>query len=576
MNDAEAQEQEEAKFTWELANKFWQLVKPYWTQEKRRQAWGLLILLILFTVLLAGVNAYKTYISKWAIDTLTEKDKHGFYQVILLAVVSLAASVPVQALKLFYESKLALYWRLWFNLDLLKRYFNRSAYYKMSLFSKVDNPDQRIAEDLNNFVIDSSHFFSILLLSIISVLTYIGVLGFISVWLVLVVFLYATIGTSIIVWISKKLVLLNFRNIKYQANYRYNLVHVRDNIESIAFYQGEKHEGGVLKKAFHQLIDNYRNLIILERNISFFSEAYILFSALVPYLVLAPSMFRGEIQVGTVVQASTVFAILLNDLSIVISEFKILSTLAATVQRLSGFVNGLDVTGPKSTKVKHQIKDNFEFNDVTVRTPDLKKTLVTDLNLSVKPNTGLMIVGPSGCGKSSLLRAIAGLWKNGSGELTIPNRKDIMFLPQKPYMLIGSLREQLVYPHLNTEIDDETLKEALSTVGLEDLVERVGGLDAKLSWADLLSVGEQQRVIFLRLFLTHPKFAILDESSSALDEKNETSVYTRLRDSEMTYISVGHRSTLIEHHDNILEMKTDGTWRLFSQKAYVEHRKKQA
>ncbi len=565
MNDNDHQE---PKLTWAVLKAGWTLITPYWKGDMKKQAWRLLMILILMIILMSGINAFKTYISKWAINALTNKNKKEFYNVIFLAVISLGISAPIVALKLYYQNKLSLFWRKWFNLNILKRYFDHAAYYKMSLYSDVDNPDQRIAEDLNNFVQQSANFFSIFLLSIISILTYIGVLGSISLYLVASVIVYATIGTVIIVWLSRKLVLLNFRNIRYQANYRYNLVHVRDNIESIAFYQGETHESSVLKQCFYKLIDNFFSLIKLQRNISYASETYTLFAALIPFLILAPSMFRGQIEVGTVVQASTVFMILLSDLSIIVSQFEQLSTLAATTQRLSGFSEGLSVKGPDSEKLSYKSGETFYFDEVTVFTPDLKKTLVKNLTLDIKPGTGLMIVGPSGCGKSSLLRSIAGLWQNGHGQVTAPNRDDIMFLPQKPYMLIGTLREQLVYPNLDANIDDDTLQRALETVGLNDLVDRVGGLDVIMNWADLLSIGEQQRVIFLRLILTKPKFAILDESTSALDETNEKLIYQRLRESGITFISVGHRSSLIAYHDYILKLDVEHGWQLMTQEEY--------
>ncbi len=556
---------QEPKLNWQLLSKFWQLVKPYWQSNWKKQAWWLLSVLIFFIVIMSLVNAYKTYLTKWAINALSDKDPKAFYNIMWLAAISLALSTPIVALKEYFQNKLSLYWRRWFNLDLLKRYFTDNAYYNLSLYSVVDNPDQRIAEDLNNFVTESTNFFTILLMSIISIATYIGVLGSISYKLVISVIAYAIVGTTVIVWLSRKLVTLNFRNLRLQANYRYNLVHVRDNLESIAFYQGEQHEQSVLVKAFNFVFNNFKRLIQLQRNISFASEAYVLFAALIPFILLAPQMFAGEIQVGTIVQASTVFMILLADLSIIVNQFKTLSTLAATAQRLSGFVDGLSCAPSEGSLITHQVKEQFEFSEVTVMTPGREKTLVKDLSLSLKSGTGMMIVGPSGCGKSSLLRAIAGLWQNGQGVLASPEKHTVMFLPQKPYMLIGSLREQLVYPHLDSEISDEVLAQGLAEVGLEDLVSRVGGLNTVMNWPDLLSLGEQQRIIFLRLFLTQPKFAILDEATSALDEPNEAKLYQKLKDSGITYISVGHRSTLKRFHTFILAMARDGSWALKNQ-----------
>lgn len=563
-NDTNTEKSNEPQLNWQLVQQFWFLVKPYWQSDYKRQAWTLLSLVVFFIIIMSGVNAYKTYISKWAIDALNAKDPTEFYNVIYLAIISLAISVPIVAFHEYYPNKLSLFWRRWANLELLKNYFNNNAYYKMSLYSDVDNPDQRIAEDLNNFVTESTRFFSILSLSIISIIAYIGVLGSISWTLVLSIFIYALIGTTVIVYLSRDLVKLNFRNIRYQADYRYNLVHVRDNIESIAFYKGEQHERSVLVKAFNILFGNFFHLIKLQRNISFATQAYTLFAALIPFVLLAPKVFAGDLKVGSIVQASTVFMILLTDLSLIINEFKSLSTLAATIQRLYGFMKGLDASPPDCNQIQHASHNTFDFQNVTVFTPKLEKKLVQDLSLTIKPGSGLMIVGASGCGKSSLLRAVAGLWRNGDGNILSPKLEEIMFLPQKPYMLIGTLKEQMIYPHLDAEITDAQLKQALDSVGLNDLVDRVGGLNTVLNWSNVLSLGEQQRVIFLRLFLTQPKFAILDESTSALDEPNEAKLYQKLRDSGITYISVGHRSTLLDFHDDVLQLQNGGDWKLMT------------
>jgi len=540
------------------------ILTPYWKGEKKWEAWGLLSIVVIFLILLSLNDAYKTYIQKWLFNSLSAQNYQLFYQFVLLAVVMLSLSVIITALGLYFVDKLGVSWRRWFNINLLDRYLKNKAYYNMGLYSDVDNPDQRLAEDLNAFTQESIQLLATVGASIFTLITFTGVLWTISPLLVLSVVAYAFVGNVIILWFMRILVKVNFLNIKYQANYRYNLIHVRNNIESIAFYKGEPHEGSLLKRNFHILIENLFRLIKIKRNIMFASKTYILFSVLLPFIIIGPRILSGQAHVGLLVQAIAVFTEILTDLSIIIAQFPDLSTYGANIQRLAKFVTGMQAKPPrKATLVDYHQNGKFDFKNVTVQTPDLKKTLVEDLNLTIEPGARLIIRGPSGCGKSSLLRAVAGLWRIGEGEIITPNMKDVMFLPQRPYMILGSLREQLIYPNLDSDITNDELFEALKEVNLSDLPDRVGGLDTVLKWADVLSLGEQQRIMFVRLFLNNPKYAILDESSSALDEDNEEIVYSKLMNSEITYVSVGHRSSLLKFHDYELLLDLKHGWKVF-------------
>ncbi|MCL5260260.1 MAG: ABC transporter ATP-binding protein/permease [Gammaproteobacteria bacterium] len=541
----------------------WSILKPYWNGEKKSEAWRLLSVVILFLITFSIINAFKTFIPKWMINALAAHNGKLFYQFLLLGVVGLSISIPLEALLHYFIDKLGVCWRRWFNMNLLIRYFQNKAYYNMGLYSDVDNPDQRLAEDLNDFTQSSVQLFARIGTSVFTLITFSGVLWSISPWLVLSVIFYATVGNFVIVMIMRFLVKVNFLNIRYQADYRYNLVHVRDNIESIAFYKGENHEGSLLRRSFHILIENFFRLIKIKRNIMFASKAYLLFGVIFPYIILAPRILSGQAPIGLLVQAIEVFSVILIDLSIIIEQFPDISTYAAKIQRLAKFVTGLEAKPAETTPLISYNQDGeFSFKNVTVETPDLKKTLVKNLDLAIKPGVKLIIRGPSGCGKSSLLRAVAGLWCAGKGEIITPDMQGVMFLPQRPYMLLGSLREQLIYPNLASDISKEELYNILHEVNLTDLPKRVGGFDTVLKWADVLSLGEQQRIMFVRLFLNNPKYAILDESTSALDEDNEVIVYSKLQQSNISYVSVGHRSSLLKFHDQELLLDLEHGWRV--------------
>ncbi|NCC51328.1 MAG: ABC transporter ATP-binding protein/permease [Spartobacteria bacterium] len=541
------------------------ILAPYWKSEKKVEAWCLLSTVMVILFLHSANDAFKSFLPKWSVNALAAHDGPLFHKYMLLAVGMLLISIPLVTLSHYFVDKLAVSWRRWFNRNLLDRYLKNKAYYNIGIYSDIDNPDQRLAEDLNDFTQSSSTLFAQVGFSFVSLLTFTGVLWSISRWLVACVFAYAVVGNVIIVILMRILIKVNFLNLRYQADYRYNLIHVRDNAESIAFYKGEQHEGSVLRRSFNILIENYFRLIRIKRNITFASQAYILFSALVPYILLAPGILSGQTKIGVLVQAVAVFTVILNDLSIIVESFPDLSTYGANIQRLASFVEDIEVGPSESASlVSYHQNGVFAFNNVTVETPDLSKTLVKNLELTIEQGSRMIIRGPSGCGKSSLLRVVAGLWKTGQGDITTPDTNDVMFLPQHPYMLIGSLREQLIYPNLQSTVSDEELRQALTEVNLSDLPDRVGGFDTVLKWTDVLSLGEQQRVMFVRLFLNNPKYAILDESTSALDEENQSMVYGRLKQSGITYLSVGHRSSLLPFHDQVLLLDLDHGWQVHS------------
>lgn len=559
-----------SEYSTSLLSDLWVVLAPYWRQDKKKQAWTLLVVAALLIVLLALVNAFKTYITKWAINALTDKHAQLFYHILELALAFLVISAVIEALHVYYREKLGLFWRKWFNNNMLDRYFKNRSYLNVALYSDVDNPDQRIAEDIAQFSTLGNMFASSIFLSVLSFVTYISVLYTMSPTLMVVLIAYATLGSAVVLLISRALARRNFFNLKYQANYRYNLIHTRDSIESIAFYRGEAHEKSLLKKTFNIVFANYVRLIKIQRNISFVSKLYILLAPLFVFLILAPAILAGKMQIGSLVQGVDIFTSVLMDLSFIVLQFNQLSTFAAVIRRLAQLTRAVDVEPPASSTITTKSSPNMVFDDLTVETPDLSKTLVKHLNFELKPGCGTLIVGPSGCGKSSLLRAVAGLWQAGSGTILRPDMRELMFLPQKPYMIIGNLRDQLTYPANAGQFDDAVLQQALIDVNLPTLLERVNGFDAIMPWSDLLSLGEQQRIIFLRLFLNQPKIAILDESTSALDEPNEAMLYQRLKASGVTYLSVGHRSSLIPFHDYVLALDDQQGWKFYTREQYLQ------
>jgi len=340
---------------------------------------------------------------------------------------------------------------------------------------------------------------------------------------------------------------------------------VRENAESIAFYRGEDQEQKQVQRRFAKAFDNFNRLIRNQLALNLFQQAYNLLTLVIPSAIIASRVLSGELEVGRAVQAAGAFAAVLSAISLIVENFESLSRFAAGVDRLDTLARVLPGQSGGQPQGKSTIRTmdaaDITLAGVTLHTPNDDRILINNLSLTVKPGEGLMIVGESGSGKSSLLRAIAGLWRSGSGTIYRPPEDDILFLPQQPYMLLGTLRSQLLYPNHDLPVSDEELLDLLQQVNLPGLAARFGGLDVEMDWHKVLSVGEQQRLGFARLLLTRPLFAILDEATSALDSANEASLYRQLTATQTTLISVGHRSTILKYHKQVLELTGDSAWR---------------
>ena len=547
--------------------RFFAIAKPYWYSEDKWKARSLLALL---AILLIGNTAFNVFLNEQAgefTSALAAQDSSRYWVSIYKSVGLIAAAAPVYVFYYFVRDKLVNYWRRWLTHNYLDTYFRNNAFYKLAFNAEIDNPDQRIAEDINTFTLKTIYYFLLAIETVLQLLAFSGVLWSISRTLVLFLVVYATIGTLVASLVfGRTLVALNFFQLKREADFRFSLVRVRENAESIAFYRGEEPESRNIKQRFGDVFQNYNKIINWQWFLNLFQYSYSSVTLILPGIILAPQVLSGDIEVGRVVQAAGAFAAIFGALTVIVNNFDTLSRFVAGISRLDKFAKSLESSSqdhPKKAEViKTSEEDRMAIESLSLKTPDYKRTLIVDLSLKIKPSEGVLIIGASGGGKSSLLRAIAGLWDAGTGTIIRPSLKEMFFLPQRPYMIIGTLREQLMYPGESKASRDSELIEILKTVNLEDLPERFGGLETEADWGKILSLGEQQRIAFARVLLAKPRFVILDEATSALDSKNEEMLYQKLLDSGATLISVSHRLNILKYHIHVLELGGDGSWKI--------------
>ncbi|MDD2546868.1 MAG: ABC transporter ATP-binding protein/permease [Burkholderiaceae bacterium] len=552
---------------------FWEIASPYWKQDEKWQAWGLLVLLL---VLLLGQTGFAVLFNEQTgefTSALAARDPERFWQAIRVCLGLLVAAVPLFALYYGVRDTLGNRWRRWLTQQFLQRYFSHRNFYALNANAALDNPDQRMTEDINTFTQRSLFFLLILIASLLQLIAFSQVLWGISHELVYFLVVYAIVGTWITLAVyGRPLIGLNFRQLRREADFRFSLVRVREHAESIAFYRGETQEIQQVQRRFMAAFDNVNRLIRRQFFLNLFQYAYSMLTIVLPSALIASRVLSGELEVGRAIQAAGAFAAVLSAISLIVDNFESLSRFAAGIERLNSFSQALN--GPPQTLaaphgvIESVADERLALENVTLLTPRHERVLVKDLSIAVEPGESLLIVGASGSGKSSLLRAIAGLWDAGSGRILRPQPPDILFLPQQPYTQLGTLRSQLLYPYPERTVDDGDLLDLLAQVNLPELAQRVGGLDTELDWPKVLSIGEQQRLAFARVLLIRPRFAILDEASSALDMANEESLYRQLMATHTTLVSVGHRPSILPFHRRVLELTGEGTWRTLPAQDY--------
>ena len=548
---------------------FWMFAGGY--LSPKRSVKPLLFFVLIVTLTLFSVRLSLVH-STWynnMYTALQEFNQTVFWEQMILFCFIAGFSVAAALISYYLNQRFSINWIEWLNTELLEKWMDKRAYYKSQYIgNNLDNPDQRIQQDIQSYVkttlslstgvidaVTSMISYTILLWGLAGPMTLFGIE--IPRAMVYLVFAYVIFTTLIAFWLGKPLIRLNFANEKLNANYRYSLIRVKEYAESIAFYAGEKVEKSRLYKQFRAVIDNMWDIVFRALKFSGFNLVVSQISVVFPLLIQVGRYFEKQIKLGDLMQTLQVFGKLHSNLSFFRNTYDSFAEYKATLDRLTGFHYSVEAAQKQSKTDITDHPTDVIFQHLSVKSP-MGKILIKDLNLTLTQGNSLLIQGQSGVGKTTLLRTIAGLWSYAEGKIFCPQH-NTLFLSQRPYLPQGNLLTALYYPDTTENVDLAKITRVLEQVQLAHLQDR---LEQEQDWSRILSLGEQQRLAFARLLLHKPKVAFLDEASASLDEGMEHAMYRLIREElpNTTIISVGHRSTLVPLHQQQLELHTDGSW----------------
>ena len=549
-----------------LFKRIWRLAKPYWTRPGAWGSWAVYALLLSTSVTTTVLWTWTTMVTADLTNAIVHRNHELAWSLVWLFGLAQGSVGIFLAISTLVGLRLELHWRRWLTGHMVSRYLNRRTYYDIALREDLDNPDQRIQEDIVPFVHVVTDFPRRAITNLLQLVAGGAILGGITPGMFWFVLGYAILQTLSTLLIYGPTIKQNFEVTVAEADLRYGILHVRDNAETVAFYRGEYAEAAQIEARLQTAVSKQRTLVNYRAFMDLFHSFLGYIWHVGPYLLLLPLFFAERIEFGAIAQATMAASAMVTSLSVLSNFLPDVTAAAPRAVRLAEILerfNAMDNTLDSTERLKVQQGPCVQLSNVSLETPGGEQALLKELSLRVEPGQNLVIVGQTGVGKSSILRAMAGLWSRGSGDIVMPAAEHCLFLPQRPYMILAELRSQLLYPHgIAARVSDGELMEALSRARLPDLLAKHGSLDTARDWAKVLSLGEQQRIGFARILISKPKFVFLDEATSAVDVETEAYLYGMLRRSGATYVSVGHRETILRHHEWALQLLPGGAWKL--------------
>ena len=545
----------------QTARRFARAVRDLLSSEVRGRAIGLLILLLTFALSVNGLNVVNSYVGRDFMTAIANRDMSGFLRMAILYLGVFAATTAVAAFYRFSEERMGLLWRSWLTKHVTERYLDRRTYLRLRESAEVDNPDQRITEDIRAFTTTALSFTLISLNSLLAVVSFSGVLWTISPLLFGVAVGYAALGTLMTILMGRPLIWLNYAQSGLEADFRAALIHVRENAESVALLRREGLLSQRLLARIDGLVHNFRRITSVNRNLGFFTTGYNSLLQIIPTLIVAPHYIRGEAEFGSITQSAIAFTQLLGAFSLIVNQFGSISSFAAVLARLSGMaeaIDAIDVDRPAIETV--QTDDRVAYEGLTLRTSRDDGALLRGLSVSIPRGMRVLVSGSNEAARIALFRATAGMWPLGEGRILRPPLNAMFFLPQQPYLTPDTLRHLLVGPGREQDISDERILAAVRDGGLESVVERAGGLDVERDWATILSLGERQQLAIAGLILARPSFAILDRVSTALGPDRLKQSLHRLTDNSIGFINFDEAVVAVDLYDAVLEIDANAAW----------------
>ena len=555
----------------------WRIAAPYFNSEDKWAGRGLLAAVIAIELALVGNDVLINLWRARFYNALQEKDSDSFVREMLVFCGLATILVALQVYQLYLNQWLQIRWRSWMTTKYLGDWMHDANHYRMQLQGDAaDNPDQRMSDDVKLFVSQTLALGVGLLSSIVSLASFVVILWGLSAaaplvlygidftipgYLVLAALIYAIFGTALTQWIGSPLVTLDFNQQRLEADFRFNLVRVRENSEQIALLKGEPAERERLSERFSRVIANWYGIMSRTKRLTAFTQSYAQAAVVIPFALVSPAYFANKIQLGALTQTAEAFGKVQDALSFFVSAYRTMAEWRAVVARLDGFERGIAnavalPAEPGSIGMAQTTADEISLQQLLVNLPN-GKPLVSADGFSLRAGERTLLTGPSGSGKSTLFRAVAGIWPFGEGAIAVPANASLMMLPQRPYFPIGSLHAAIVYPGEPESFDPGQVRDVLAMVGLPQLAPR---LTEEAHWNRMLSLGEQQRLGLARALLHRPDYLFLDEATASLDEPSEAALYRLLEEKlpDTTIVSIGHRSTLDAFHQRNISMVRDG------------------